>query len=137
MLGDLRRLRPRERPGREMSAVGSRERLAGLEDQRGFQVLRRLGAKVLDASAAVGAQAVEAQAVESRIDFGGEAGAQQRPLRRREFAFEHRLLHPLAEVEAGPRHATQSPPAGGGFGAPIIGDQHQHGAGPYFQKKAG
>ena len=87
--------------------------MTGSEHQRSVEVEHRLGADMLHPAAAVGAEAVEAQAVRSRVDLVHQPRPQRRPLRRIDLAFEHRVLHALAEIQAGARHPAQAAPAAG------------------------
>jgi hypothetical protein len=83
-----------------------------LEEQGPFEVERWLRTDVFNATLAVSAQTVEPKAVGCRIDFSDQPRAQGSPRRRIDFAFEHRILNPLTEVETGSRHASQPALAG-------------------------
>ena len=85
---------------------------------------------MLDAALAVGAEAVEPQAVPRRIDQLHHAGAERRPLRRLDLAFEDGVLHLLAEVEAGAGDTAQARAASPALGVHVIGHEHQHGLTP-------
>jgi hypothetical protein len=79
---------------------------------------------MLYSSSSFCAKTIEAQTVAGWIDFRYQPSAQDRPLCRIDFALENGILHTLAEIEASPRHSSQPPTAGAGFGVHVIGDEH-------------
>lgn len=71
-----------------------------------MQINRWLGADVFDASAAVGAEAIETQAIDGGIDLGGQSSPKSRPLSRIDFTLKYGVLDSLAKIETGAGHAT-------------------------------
>jgi hypothetical protein len=117
------RFRPREPAWGTVCASGSR--FAASKQQRAIQIQRRLGADVLDAAAAVGAETVEAEAIVRLIDLVHEALAQCPPLRRVDLALEHRVLDALPEVEASPRDSAQASATDRSLRIHVVSDKHQ------------
>jgi len=103
---------------------------AASEDQGAIEIGGRLCSHVLYLSAPVGAQIVIAQAVCLTVDDLLQPRLQLRPLGRIHFDLEDRILHTLAEVAAGLRHAAQPCGPLAVVRGNVIGHQHQHGSLP-------
>ena len=91
-------------------------------------ILRKIGvqADMLHLALVVVAQLIEPQAVQCRVDQRGQLGLQNGVLRSVQQALEHRVLHPLAVVDAFLRHLAQALAACRRFGVDVVGDENQH-----------
>ena len=74
----------------------------------------------------VRAKIIVAQAVELWTDDRFQPGFQLGPLCRIDLNLKHRILHPLAKIEASPSDTAQSSASGAVFCLHIIGNQNEH-----------
>ena len=100
---------------------------ASSKDQGAIGIVGWFAAHMFDSRAPIGAEPVEAEAVQLFVNLVDKPSAQNCPLCGVNLAFEHRVLYALTEILAEARDTTQAPSPVDIAGGYIIGNQHQHG----------
>ena len=91
---------------------------------------------MLHASAPIGAEPIETQAIPFLVYFLEQPGPKGRPLGGIDLTLEYRILNPLSKILTESGDPTKSSPTGRIDRCHIIGDEHQHSR-SYLQTKGG